>query len=211
MHKSVALFVYEGRRDKFASTRRIFDRMCALGKWGGAVYLCAEATYEQAERFLVTGAHLNYVVPPVSHILICTWDGFIVNPARWTDDWLQYDVIGAPWPPLTQPHHMDWSWHNNHRVGNLGFCLLSRKFLELANSHKQQYHGEPGDCYLCCTQHDFFVKTGNIRYADVNTAAAFAWDWECPEHAGAPQHAFGFHGWFEGKNEQEYHDRYINS
>lgn len=52
------------------------------------------------------------------HFLTINWDGFIINPQSWTNEFLKYDYIGAPWP-----------WFN-HKVGNGGFCLKSRKFLE---------------------------------------------------------------------------------
>lgn len=55
------------------------------------------------------------------HFLCINWDGFIINPESWSDDFLQYDYIGAPWP-----------WFN-HKVGNGGFCLKSKKFLQVQN------------------------------------------------------------------------------
>jgi len=211
MHKSVALFTYEGRRNKWASTKRIFERMCGLGNWGDAVYYCVESTYADLNRFEATGAHLQYVSPAVSHVLVCTWDGFIVNPKRWTDDWLQYDMIGGPWPSENSDScPIDWSWAKVNRVGNFGFCLLSRKFLEAANKISGEYENELGDKYMCCIKYDYFVNQCGIRYADPVVAAAFSWDWECTEHNGKPQEAFGFHGWFEGKSEAEYHKKYID-
>lgn len=51
------------------------------------------------------------------HFLFINWDGFVVNPSGWTNSFLDYDYIGAPWP-----------WFN-HAVGNGGFCLKSKKFL----------------------------------------------------------------------------------
>ena len=37
-----------------------------------------------------------------THMLVMQWDSFIVNPHLWTDQFLEYDYIGAPWP-----HHPD--------------------------------------------------------------------------------------------------------
>ena len=45
-------------------------------------------------------------------------DGFIINTDYWTDKFLDYDYIGAPWP------------HHDHAIGNGGFCLRSQKFLK---------------------------------------------------------------------------------
>lgn len=201
MHKSVALFTYEGRRDRWTATARIFERMCKLGNWGDAVYYCVDSTYQQAEQFLVSGAHLQYVSKDVSHILVCTWDGFIVNPNSWNTDWLQYDVIGAPWPS---------DWNNNNRVGNLGFCLLSRKFLEAASKYSSSYAAGPVDVYLCCTQRNLFETAEGIRYASPQTAAEFALEHACDEHKALANASFGFHGWFDGRNEADYHKKYID-
>lgn len=201
MHKSVALFTYEGRRDKWASTKRIFDRMCKLGNWGDAVYYCVDSTYQQAERFLVAGAHLQYVSPAVSHVLVCTWDGFIVNPKRWTDNWLQYDMIGSPWPAL---------WNIEARVGNAGFCLISRRLLEVAGKHSRHYIDEPGDVYLCVKQRRLFEEVAGIRYAEPQVAAEFAIEHVCEEHEKLTDIPFGFHGWFDGRDEAEYHKKYID-
>ncbi len=32
------------------------------------------------------------------HVLIVQWDGFILDPFAWRDEFLDYDYIGAPWP-----------------------------------------------------------------------------------------------------------------
>ncbi len=40
------------------------------------------------------------------HVLIVQHDGFILNPRAWTDEFLNYDYIGAPWLVA------DWSVNN---------------------------------------------------------------------------------------------------
>jgi hypothetical protein len=65
-----------------------------------------------------------------SHVLIVQYDGFILNPDSWTDDFLEYDYVGAPWLVA------DWAVNNfnfpanllgEHVVGNGGFSLRSKK------------------------------------------------------------------------------------
>jgi len=51
-----------------------------------------------------------------SHNLIIHSDGFAVNKEAWTDEFLEYDYIGAAW--------------SNGMVGNGGFCLRSRKLYD---------------------------------------------------------------------------------
>lgn len=31
------------------------------------------------------------------YVLIVQYDGFILNPKAWMDEFLEYDYIGAPW------------------------------------------------------------------------------------------------------------------
>ena len=47
------------------------------------------------------------------------WDSWIVDPSCWTDEFLAYDYVGAP-----------WGWHGDaHEVGNGGFSLRSRRLI----------------------------------------------------------------------------------
>src|ERR1700722_4665835 len=32
-----------------------------------------------------------------SHALIIQYDGFILNPQAWSDEFLEYDYVGSPW------------------------------------------------------------------------------------------------------------------
>jgi hypothetical protein len=44
--------------------------------------------------------YLWYEIPPqieTSHALIIQWDSGIVDPSMWSEEFLQYDYIGAPW------------------------------------------------------------------------------------------------------------------
>jgi hypothetical protein len=52
-------------------------------------------------------------------VLLVEWDGYIINPTAWTNEFLNFDYIGAVWG-----HHKD-----GFRVGNGGFSLRSRKLL----------------------------------------------------------------------------------
>lgn len=52
-------------------------------------------------------------------VLLVQWDGYIINPNAWTNDFLNFDYIGAVWG-----HHKD-----GFKVGNGGFSLRSRKLL----------------------------------------------------------------------------------
>ena len=74
-----------------------------------------------------------------SHILFIEWDGWVINANSWTDDFLQYDYIGAPWP-----------WHKAHRVGNGGFSLRSTELLNFLSSNRETFSFKmPEDATIC--------------------------------------------------------------
>lgn len=58
-----------------------------------------------------------------THFLTIQPDGYILHPELWNDEWLNYDYIGAPWPP----HILRDRWGRG-AIGNGGFSLRS-KFL----------------------------------------------------------------------------------
>ena len=110
------------------------------------------------------------------HVLVVQWDGYIVHPEVWTDDFLGYDYIGAPWSDRA------------HAVGNGGFSLRSRKLVDaLADPQINQLH--PEDYAICDFYHDLLVTQHGIRFAPVSLASQFSC--EMIEPTG---NTFGFHG-----------------
>jgi hypothetical protein len=113
-----------------------------------------------------------------SHVLVIQWDSFILHPELWTDDFLQYDYIGAVWP-----HHPDTP------VGNGGFSLRSVKLLEALESPAITKR-HPEDFCICVDNKATLENQFGIRFAPTNVAEQFAVersDWHP---------AFGFHGFF---------------
>ncbi len=111
-------------------------------------------------------------------VLMIHWDGYVIDGARWSDDFLKFDYIGAPWP-----------FEPKYKVGNGGFSLRSRRLLQwLASSHLQHVH--PEDAVICKVYRASLEKLG-MRFADVDTALRFS-----VEHGEAPAPTFGFHGIF---------------
>jgi hypothetical protein len=111
-------------------------------------------------------------------VLVAQWDGYVVDPAQWTDDFFQYDYIGARWP-----HSPD-----DIKVGNGGFSLRSRKLLETtADPMFWLKENEPED-YLICRLNRLFMNDRGIRFAPESVAVKFSYEWEQPETT-----SFGFH------------------
>jgi hypothetical protein len=107
---------------------------------------------EEYSRFVIEKLD-EYVDTP--HVLIIQYDGFVLNPGAWEDDFLKYDYTGAPWfvrqSSVTRfgfPVETRGTWV----VGNGGFSLRSKRLLksctELAKHQAfAEYH--PEDTQIC--------------------------------------------------------------
>ena len=123
-------------------------------------------------------------------VLIIQYDGFILNPHSWTDEFLKYDYIGAPW----------W-YEDDNNVGNGGFSLRSKKLLSiLANDDKiNEFH--PEDHHICRTYGDYLKSLG-IKFAPESVARRFSIE-GClmgpPEvkYGSVWTDEFGFHSLYE--------------
>lgn len=132
--------------------------------------------------------------------LIVQDDGFVLNPGKWNPDFLKYDYIGAPWPDnfawkqlQTGKSYMTPGWN---RVGNGGFSLRSRKFLEVSSKFDTCF-GFGEDFFLCVIKHGV-LKMHNIQWAPIELARTFSYEnnienWPAPVELD-PFSTFGFHG-----------------
>ena len=127
-------------------------------------------------KFMITQLN-NYI--DTKYILICQYDGFVVNINLWNDRFLDYDYIGAP------------TWHP-YNTGNGGFSLRSKKLLEcIANNLNVFQSAYNPEDYLICVKHKPFFERNGITYAPIDLATKFAWQ----EHSRTPKYkdAFGVH------------------
>lgn len=128
-------------------------------------------------------------------LLTIQHDGYIIHPECWRDDFLAFDYIGAPWPP---------EWGYNNRVGNGGFCLKSKKFLDICENtfskfdfrldiERNKYDISINEDFLSCNiYYENFIDRG-IKYADPETASYFSVEHPVPE---LKEKTFGFHDYF---------------
>lgn len=137
-----------------------------------------------------------------SHVLLVQPDGFVTNPLMWTDDFLKFDYIGAPWDLLLSHrgmHTCDMGLEINQTpiiVGNGGFSLRTKRILEEAS--KLPYPNPdlvPEDNFFCILRRKELKDIG-MKYADIKTAKRFSF--ECPidlneKNITVDAH-FGFHG-----------------
>lgn len=133
-----------------------------------------------------------------SHVLVFQYDGFILNPSAWTDEYLQYDYIGAPWLVA------DWAVENfdfppdllgKLVVGNGGFSLRSKKLTKLCKEMMEQnlfprYH--PEDTAIGVYQKPYLESKG-IQYPPIELAKQFSFELE-DDLSDSWNDEFGFHG-----------------
>jgi hypothetical protein len=127
-------------------------------------------------RFMLRdlAAHIS-----TDHVLCIQWDGFVINGGAWDPRFLDYDYIGAVWPHFT----------DEHKVGNGGFSLRSRRLLE-ACRHLPFTGAEPEDVLIGRLQRRQLEEQG-MRFAPEDVARRFSYERTNP--AGGE---FGFHGVF---------------
>ncbi len=147
---------------------------------------------EEFSRFCIEELY-KYV--DTEYVLLVQYDGFILNPDSWTDEFIKYDYIGAPWLVA------DWSVKNfdfpestlgTLIVGNGGFSLRSKKFLEV--SAKLSKEGKvpklhPEDVAICVWYRNEF-ENENIKFAPPEIAEKFSIEGTNNIY----EKQFGFHG-----------------
>lgn len=169
---------------------------------GEYLKIVPETGYFEAMKWEVAGV-VNHV--QTDFALCIHHDGYIINPQAWRDEWLQYDFIGAPWPREPNGRHPGKSNFPNRRVGNTGFCLKSRRFMErtaeLENifdtMHRLEgtninWRGLGGDTFCCQYQRPVLEGFG-LKFAPVEVAADFSWEDNIEEFPSGRPDAFGFH------------------
>ena len=111
-------------------------------------------------------------------------DGFILNPHLWDDKFLEYDYVGAPWS-------VGFDWCTRNRVGNGGFVLKSKKFMNYEET--LPFTNQHNDVYVTNTHYDYFVNSG-CRYAPIEVAMKFSLECKIPECIFDLTKTFGYHG-----------------
>src|SRR5687768_728738 len=135
------------------------------------------ASREQYSWFMLRELAAHIATP---FALCVQWDGYALNGARWSEAFLEYDYIGAPWP----------QFDDDYRVGNGGFSLRSRKLLQ-ASAKLPVRPGDAEDIAICRTHRRRLEKEAGVRVAPEEVARAFSF--ERLPRTGAE---FGFHGVF---------------
>jgi len=150
--------------------------------------------YINYSRFIV---YELYKYIKTEFVLIIQDDGFVVNPESWSDEFLNYDYIGAPFP-IPQKNDMV-SYRDPfgvlQRVGNGGFSLRTKKILELPsklNLEWKDYFGYWNEDGFFAVHNKHILENNGCVFPSPEIAAKFSIEYETPETIGKTP--FGFHG-----------------
>ena len=127
-----------------------------------------------------------YDVPPLlrtSHMLGIQWDSWVIDPAMWRDEFLNYAYIGAPW------------WYKDGKnVGNSGFCLKSTRLARYLAKNRDKFPCDTSvEDDLLCRKYRPALENVGFRWASEKVAYDFSFE-GCA--GNKPTKHFGFHAAF---------------
>lgn len=140
-------------------------------------------------------------------MLLVHYDGFVINPQQWDNDFFKYDYIGSPWPKNRSLKDKNG---NICRVGN-SVSMRSKKLMELPSKinipfepvNNKGYEGLYNeDIFICVKNKHIFEKNGLV-FAPLEVAKHFGREAALAENKGIKP--FVFHGYYkENKNNKRF-------
>ena len=112
--------------------------------------------------------------------LIVQHDGYILNGNAWLDEFMEYDVVAAP-----------WLYSDGKNVGCGGFTLRSKKLQHILATDDFLFASDPEDQAVGRLYRDYLIKKYGIRFPSDDLADKFAYELRTPIYD-----TFGFHGKF---------------
>lgn len=126
------------------------------------------------------------------YALIVQHDGYVTKQELWSNEFFNYDYIGAPWPPKTH-YTKDGT---EIRVGNGGFSFRSKKMLDAFNVLNLEFTDNGTGFFhedgQICNYYRKTLEDYGIKYAPVEIAAQFSTELIVPESTLS----FGGHKYF---------------
>jgi hypothetical protein len=110
-------------------------------------------------------------------VLICQADGYGRNIEHWSDEFLNFDYVGSPFP--------------NGEVGNGGLSLRSKRFLEASAALPEP--DLPEDSYLC-QYHRKELESQGITFAPLEVAIRFSFEHPVEGFPWKVEQSWGAHG-----------------
>jgi hypothetical protein len=114
-----------------------------------------------------------------SHVLVIQHDGHPLSEKAWTDEFLNYDYIGAP-----------WTYTDGRNVGNGGFSLRSRNLQRILQKPEFEFYSPEDEKIGRYYRQTLELKYG-MKFAPEALAHRFSYEMHKPL-----QPTFGFHNYF---------------
>lgn len=182
---NVTLTLYEGRAYELAAAA--LHSMMARVRFAEVIVYSDKDLRVEGTRWIETPAGSREIADEMlmqysgsgvetSHYIQAQWDSGVVDPDAWTDEFLEYDYIGAPWP-----------WYREYMVGNGGFALYSVKLREYLVANRDRFPVFANDNRLSRVFRPTLEEIG-FKWAPVELAQRFAFE------RTPPMRSFGFHG-----------------
>ena len=131
------------------------------------------------------------------HCLIVQWDGFVINERLWTDEFLTYDYIGAPFTPRPDdPGYAADEQGQFYAVGNGGFSLRSKALLQAPTDlqlRRPAWSGSKNEDGFFCVENRRRLEAEGFRWAPESLAARFSNECGVLDRRFL-RRSFGFHG-----------------
>ncbi len=138
------------------------------------------------------------------HFLILQDDGFVTSPHLFLEEFLSFDYIGASWPDDSNWIKRQHLQYYINFVGNGGFSLRSKNFLELSANFntcnaivKSKVISLGEDVFLTNYLYKYMIDNG-IKFAPVEIAEKFSRENNLEDWTNPGRHdiisSFGFHG-----------------
>ena len=121
-----------------------------------------------------------------SHALLMEWDAGLRDAAMWTDEFLQYDYIGAPWA---------WARGQRHTVGNGGFLLLSKRMADHVYTNRSSLRINT-DMHYSQVNRMRLEKEIGAKWAPQDLAYRFSYEHGPERHRSESKPSFGYHDIF---------------
>lgn len=113
------------------------------------------------------------------YALFIQYDGFVLNGELFSEQFLNWDYIGAPWPHFRE-----------HNVGNGGFSLRSKKLISKVQEYLLPTDVDAAEDIVICRYLRARLENGwDVRFAPVKVAEMFSYELAKPDF-----NTFGFHG-----------------
>jgi len=157
--------------------------------------------YHDFSKFCLTEWHEHI---DTKFSINCHNDGFAVNIHAWTDEFLNYDYIGAPWPR----HNLEQSsqrwelvktaYNNSNKlycIGNGGFSLRTKKLMQAVSKlYVDEYYGIPEDLVICVILRKQLEEQGFKFPNSIEFAGKFSCEAQfVDEYILSSDNSLGFH------------------